>query len=442
MSRTVNRSAMVLVASLLVLGAGTVAVSAQTSTSESHVTFTKDVAPILQRSCQNCHRPGQMGPMSLLTYSEVRPWARSIKLEVETREMPPWYVDRTIGVQAFTNDTSLNDREITTISHWVDAGAPRGDLADLPPPRQFDDTYKWTLPGGEPDLVVYAPEHTVKANSHEEWHDWEVEFTLPADRWVRAYELRPAKEGIPVVHHLLASFLQGDSDANPQAAGGMAGVQYAPGKPATVYPDDSGFLLKAGTSKVLFGLHYSSVDRAVTDRAHIGFSFYPQGYVPSKKAVRINWMSLSDLDLPAGERDIRSDEYMITSENYRVLTYLPHMHIRGQRQCIELIYPDGKAEMMNCFDFNFNWQLLYEYEEDAQPLVPKGTVVHVINWHDNSTTNPLNPDPKNWTGYGQRTIDDMAITMTEGILLTDEEFEKAVETRRQKNELMTRRDQD
>ena len=421
MTRTVFQNATA-AAALLVLSAGSATVGAQTSSDESHVTFTKDVAPIFQRACQACHRPGQMGPMSLLTYEEVRPWARSIRQKVSTREMPPWYLDRTIGVQEFKNDASLSNREIETISAWVDAGAPRGNPADLPAPREFDDSNRWTLPGGEPDLVVYAPEHTVKGNSHEEWLDLYAGVPLTEDRWVRAYEAKPAKEAIPVVHHLVVTLVQPDGTIDGY------GLQYAPGKPATVYPEDSGWLLKAGT-EFRFGMHYSSIDEPRTDRSSVAFQFYPKGFVPKKKAVRHNWMSLSDLDLPAGEKDIRHDDYRRLTENFRLMTYLPHMHTLGQRQCIELIYPSGEVDMLNCFNFNFGWQTVYQYEEDAQPLIPKGTLIHAIHYHDNSMSNPLNPDPENWTGYGNRTIDDMAITMAEGIVLSDEEFEQAQQER-------------
>ena len=409
-------------ASLLVLTAGSTIMGAQTSSNESHVTFTKDVAPILQRACQACHRPGQMAPMSLQTFEEVRPWARSIKQKVSTREMPPWYLDRSIGIQEFKNDASLTDGEIDTINAWVDAGALRGDLADLPAPREFDDSNRWTLPGGEPDLVIYAPEHTVKADSHEEWLDLHADIPLTEDRWVRAYEAKPAKTAVPVVHHLVVSLIQPDGTIDGY------GLQYAPGKPATVYPEDSGWLLKAGTS-LRFEMHYSSIDEPRTDRSALAFQFYPKGYVPKKKAVRHNWMSLSDLDLPAGEKDIRHDSYRRINENFRLMTYLPHMHTLGQRQCVELIYPSGEVEMMNCFDFDFSWQIVYQYDEHAQPLIPKGTLIHAIHYHDNSVTNPLNPDPENWTGYGMRTIDDMAITMAEGIVLTDEEFAQAQQER-------------
>jgi hypothetical protein len=409
----------------LLLFAGAAPAAAQAPAAHPALTFAKDVAPIMQRSCQPCHRPDTMAPMSLMTYEEVRPYVRAIKLKVSSRQMPPWGVDRTIGTQEFKNNVSLNDREIATIVNWIDSGAPMGNPADLPAPRTFTDDSAWSLPGGEPDLMVTAPPFTTKANAHEAWADLSSDIPLKEDRWVRAYQSKPSKEGVKVVHHMVAYIILPDGTTDGY------GLHYVPGKPATVYPDGAGFLLRAG-SKVKFDLHYSSTNKEITDRAQVGFLFYPKGYEPTQKVVRMNWISNGELDLPAGESNIRSDGYALMKDNFRLLTYLPHMHIRGKRQCIELIYPNtGQVEPINCFDFNFNWQMVFQYNDDAQPLIPKGTILHVINYHDNSIGNRLNPDPKNWAGFGQRTVDDMAITMGEGIKLTDEEFEQARKQRRQ-----------
>jgi hypothetical protein len=403
------------------------AASAAAQSAEDTPTFAREVAPILQRSCQTCHRPGQMAPMSLLTYEQVRPYARAIKAKVTSRQMPPWGVDRAIGVQSFKFDPSLSDREIATVAKWVDAGAPLGNVADLPKPRVFDDdNILWSLPGGEPDLIVTAPPYTTKANAHESWVDLFADIPLTEDRWVSAYQSRPSKDGTRVVHHMVAYITL------PDGATDGYGLHYVPGKPATIYPDGSGFLLRKG-SKIRFDMHYSSADREITDRPMVGFKFYPTGYEPPNKVLRLNWASLGDLDIPVGEANARSDGYALMRDNLRLMTYLPHMHIRGKRQCIELIYPEtGNVEPINCFDFKFEWQLVYQYQPDAQPLIPKGTILHVINYHDNSMGNRLNPDPKNWAGFGQRTVDDMAIAMGEVMKLSDEQFRQAVEERQAK----------
>jgi hypothetical protein len=176
-----------------------------------HATFSKDVAPILQRSCQGCHRPGSIAPMSFLTYEETRPWARAIKQRVTAREMPPFFIDRTIGVQKFKNDPSLSDDEITKIAGWVDAGAPKGDPADMPPPRQFPDEDNWQI--GTPDLVVELPApHVVKPEQSDVWANYVSPTGLTEDRYIRAVETKPGKGAREVVHHAITHLLQPDED--------------------------------------------------------------------------------------------------------------------------------------------------------------------------------------------------------------------------------------
>ena len=173
---------------------------------QGRVTFTADIAPILQRSCQACHRPGSIAPMSLMTYEDARPWARSIKQNVAERKMPPWFVDKTVGIQRFKDDRSLSDEEIATIARWVDSGAPRGNPADLPPPVTFEtNLYEWTIAdalGREPDLVVPIPEpFLVEGDSPNLWIEFDSDTGLTEDRWVKALETKPSLEGFPVVHH-------------------------------------------------------------------------------------------------------------------------------------------------------------------------------------------------------------------------------------------------
>ena len=177
-----------------VVGATTGAAAQTTAkATESQVTFTKDVAPILQRSCQTCHRPNNIAPMSLLTYEDARPWARSIRSRVAEREMPPWYIDRNVGVKKFDPDPSLSDAEIATIVKWVDAGAPRGNQADMPPPRQFDDNDRWHI--GTPDIVASLPKDIiVKAAAPDQWIDVDMtNVDIPEDRFIKAVEVKPSK---------------------------------------------------------------------------------------------------------------------------------------------------------------------------------------------------------------------------------------------------------
>lgn len=394
---------------------------------ERQVTFTKDVAPILQRSCQVCHRPGAIAPMSLLTYDDARPWARSIRQKVVSRAMPPWTLDRTVGIQKFKDDRSLPEKDVETIVKWVDGGTQRGNPADMPPPRAFPDQSKWTLIPvlGEPDMVIPIPEPFVlDANAPNMWIDLFAEQQIPKDRWVRAFETKPSAEGFAVVHHASTWRITGAEDDGVQFG------EYALGKTGDVYPEGSAVLLKAGT-RFRFNMHYAPNGKTTTDRTSLAIWFYPEGYVPKHKQIRQGVGGVSDLDLPPGEANIRNDGYKILTDNIRLTAFQPHLHSRGKRQCLEAIFTDGRVETLNCVNWDFGWHITYNYADEVEPLLPKGTILHVITWHDNSKANKWNPDPRNWVGYGQRTGDDMAFAWLTWYVLPDTEFRAAVKDRRE-----------
>ncbi len=386
-------------------------------------TFTHDVAPILQRACQNCHRPGSIAPMSLLTYEEARPWARSIKSRVSQRQMPPWHVDKSIGIRKFKDDPSLSDAEVATIVGWVDTGAPRGNPVDMPKPRVFDDTDKWHI--GKPDLVVALPaENTIEAQSADWWADFYSDSGLTEDRYIKAVEAKPGPGASRVVHHAVMYLLDPDSN-NP-----MGGVlnEYAVGKNGDVYPDGAGRLMKAG-SKVRFNMHYHAIGETVRDRTSIGIVFYPKGYVPTHQMQTVLAPNQDDLDIPAGADNVRSDAYFKLDRPSRLTAFMPHMHNRGKRQCLEAIYPNMVVEQFNCVNYDFQWQIVYNYADDVAPLLPAGTIIHVTSWHDNSAGNRNNPDPRNWVGFGNRTTDDMARHWLTFYYMSDAEFQAEVNER-------------
>ncbi|MCY4660193.1 MAG: hypothetical protein OXF93_10340 [Acidobacteria bacterium] len=385
-------------------------------------TFTRDVAPILQRSCQTCHREGAIAPMSLLTYEETRPWARSIREKVETRSMPPWYIDKNIGVQGFKYDRSLSDAEIETIVDWVDAGAPRGNPADMPPAAEFADRDIWHT--GEPDWIVPIPEpFVVPAEGANWWGDLFSESGLTEDRWIKAVETKPSAEGFPVVHHAVTRLQESiDSDE------GDFLNEYAQGKNGDVFPEGTGRLVKAG-SIIRFNMHYASIGEERTDRTSVGLTFYPKGEEPEHELFSRGLGQNYDLDIPPGEDDVRHDSYHRFDANVRLTGFQPHLHNRGKRQCIEAIYPDGEVETLSCADWDFGWHIVYNYADEVQPLLPKNTILHTITWHDNSRANRWNPDPRNWAGFGQRSSDDMSFTWTSWFELSDEEYEAAVAER-------------
>jgi hypothetical protein len=403
-------------ASLIVIG-----------TAQAEVTFTKDVAPILQNRCQVCHRPGTFAPMSLLTYEEARPWAKSIRQKVLAREMPPWFIDKNVGVKHFKDDISLTDQEIATIGQWVDAGAPKGDASDMPPPRKFDNNDQWHF--DQPDLIVQLPkDQLVPAAGSDRWIDVLADSGLKEDRYIRSIELRPMK-GFPSVHHVTTT-MKHDDDVDE---GGTFLNEYALGKNGDAFPEGAGRLMKAGT-KISFNLHLHSTGKETPVNIALGLKFYPVGYKPKYIENTEKIGDPKDLDIPANADNVRYDAYQTFTKPTRLLSYQPHLHNRGKASCMEAIYPGGhKVETLSCVSkYQFAWHVSYHYDEDDQPLLPAGTIVHMISWYDNSVANKGNPDPDNLITYGQRTIDEMGGAWIGYYTLTEEEYKQQVEARKAK----------
>ena len=430
-------------AAALLVVAGGASASAQVAGADGEVTFTKDVLPILQRSCQGCHRPGAIAPMSLISYEDVRPWARSIRRNVEAREMPPWYVDRSIGIQDFKDDPSLTDAEIATIGAWVDAGSPRGNPADAPPPLEFLDPNDWRI--GEPDLIVSMPEpYLLPAAGPDVFPNVLADPGLTADRYISAVEVKPDPDSLDVVHHVITTMTEYDEDL----AKGNFLNEYAVGKNGDIFDENTGRLIKAGT-QIRFGLHLHPYGEEVPVMVHVGMKLYPEGYVPKYQLVSQHMGDDDDLLIPAGQKGVRTDGYTMLTRPAVVTAFQPHLHTRGQAQCIEAIIPQTDEEgnvllqapghspaplmrqvTLNCVpQWRFNWHLVYNYAEDAAPIFPPGTVIHVSTWHDNSETLRVNPDPRNNVVYGQRTIDEMSFAWVSYYYLDDEEYKARIAAR-------------
>ena len=415
------------------------AAQAQETAGEQDITFARDVAPLIHRSCSGCHRPDEVAPMSLITYEEVRPWARSIRNRVESREMPPWHIDRRIGIQDFKDDPSLTEAEIATIVNWVDAGAPRGNPADMPPLPQYASADDWQI--GEPDLVVRYPNYLVPAAGPDLFGYLYADFGLEEDRYIRAIQTKPAdKKARLVVHHTNA-FAIAPGDITEGAESERHLVEYASGKQAEIYPEDSGVLLQAG-SQTRLSYHLHSVGEDVDTVIEMGIVLHPKDTVPkhvrwTKQLAGAHGTIAGLVDLPPGQVT-RTDGYTRFSKAARITMFQPHMHMLGKYQCLELIYPTQPvtSEVVNCAHFDYNWHLAYNYADDSAPLVPAGTILHVINWHDNSEAHRSNPDPRNWTGSGGRTIDEMGFAWIGWYDMTDEEYDaelSAREARRRTN---------
>jgi hypothetical protein len=407
-------------------------------TTRDAVTFTRDIAPILQNRCQVCHQPGTAAPMSLRTFSEVRPWARAIRQKVVAREMPPWHIDRNVGVQHFSNDISLSDRELQTIVRWVDAGAPEGNPTDMPPPRQFESADVWHI--GTPDLLVSLPKDiVVAAAGPDRWPDVLVDPGLTEDRYLQGVQIIPTK-GFRVIHHIRTSLVAPESEAVASGATdgtdgpalGEQGVflnEYAIGKKGDVFPEGAARLIKAGTL-INFQFHMHANGQETPANVALGLKFFPKGYVPKHVIVSTTFRGAGELDIRPNADNVRADAYVTLSRPAKVLSFQPHMHNRGKAACMEAILPTGRVETLSCAKFYFNWHINYVYADAAAPLLPAGTVLHAISWHDNSAKNPYNNDPDALITWGQRTIDEMAEPWISYYYMSESEYQAELAARR------------
>jgi hypothetical protein len=420
------------------------------------VTFSKDVAPILQKRCQECHQPGSIAPMSLMTYQETRPWAKSIKERVSQHQMPPWHIDRSVGVQKFKNDMSLTDEQVDTIVKWVDGGALQGDPKDLPPaiPLTVDNGWKGQRDGfGAPDLVVKSPEYTMPAQHQDVWFRPTTEIPLTEPRWVKMVEIRPTSlQGRKIIHHSIAYLvLNNDPDAVSQGtANGPTGrgagidpdlvnrrpqlMEWAIGKGYDLYRPGTGKLLVPGES-ISWDQHIHAVGEEVTAGSELAIWFYPKGQEPKKRSYLIGFTGIDRtkmLDIPPNSMAM-TEGFTVLKENTLIENFQPHFHLRGKSMQVEAILPDGAKQIVSYVgNFNFNWMTNYIYDDDAAPVFPKGTVIHVTAWYDNTKANKNNPDPDQWVGYGDRTVDEMAHAWMNVTYLTDDEYKALVAERKAK----------
>jgi mono/diheme cytochrome c family protein len=406
------------------------------------VTYARDVAPILQQKCQICHQPNSVAPMSLLTYEEVRRYSARIKSKVETRAMPPFHINRTVGIQSFKNDRGLTEDQIATIVDWVDQGTVYGDAADEPAPIVFPDPNRWQLADqfGEPDLIVRSEPFSLEAVAQDKWFRPTVETGLTEARWVRAIEMRPSyPAGRQVVHHALAFLLQREEGgvtglASTAADAGVRGdilfMEWAVGKVGEVFAEDAGKLMMPG-SQISWEVHLHAMgEEVVDDVVELGVYFYPRGYVPENRTVLNIFQAVDEeLDIPPGQVSVTQNFHVMQAPG-RLENFQPHMHMRGKAFSMEAIYPDGRKELLSSVDnFQWQWHVNYVYASDVAPLLPKGTTLVFTAWHDNTEDNPNNPDHRQWVGYGDRTVDEMAHAWVDVTYLEQDEFDRQVAAR-------------
>jgi hypothetical protein len=410
-----------------------------TTNAQTPVTFNKDVLPVLQKNCQSCHRPGQMAPMSLVTYRDARPWARAMKTKVESRQMPPWFADSTYG--PYANDRSLSSQDIETIAKWADANAPEGDPRDAPPP------VNWPGDGWQiaPDIVVRGPEFRVPARTPNDVVEW-ITYLIPSgfteDAWITSLEIKPSAP--EVTHHICFTFqahrpnakyyvpvwsesprddegaaVGGNNPPARQSVGGRSATTgqpgtavgggfncWVPGRAADDYrPFGAGKLVPAGTD-ISIQVHYTPYGKEVVDRPLIGFTV-------ADKAPARRWVSYGivgggpDFAIPPNEPNYKSPPFDVTfTADVELVEFMPHMHVRGKDMTYHLVYPDGRDQIvLRVPKYDFNWQLLYQ---PARPIrVPKGTRMYVDAHYDNSRANRFNPNPNRTVYLGRMTWEEM-----------------------------------
>ena len=400
-------------------------------------TFTKDVAPILYKNCTTCHRPGEIAPMSLLTYEDVRPRAKDIRDKVADGVMPPWHADKAHG--KFANERSLTDEEKSVLLRWANNGAPKGNDKDMPAMPKYVDG--WSL--GQPDAVIEMPvDYKVPADGFVEYEYFEIPTNFTEDKWVQGIEVRPGARA--VVHHVIVTARPSKPEPRPggftfakgmEIPKGQTGAEaaapkpddpkhgkrqglfpapqrlgvfiggFAPGTRPFSFEPGSAILIRAGSTIVL-QMHYTTNGKEAIDRTKVGFFFAKQ---PPEREVRLGTLINGQLHIPAGEKDYSISADMTTLTDVSLRSLLPHTHLRGKSWEYSATYPDGRTEViLSVPKYDFNWQTEYVF---AEPLkLPKGTRIHAVAHYDNSASNKANPDPTIDVAWGDQTWEEMMFT--------------------------------
>jgi mono/diheme cytochrome c family protein len=366
------------------------------------VTFHKDVEPIFAKRCVDCHRPGEIGPFSLLKFDKAKAQARQIREVVVQRRMPPWHADPKVG--EWKNDRRLSDPEVATIRAWVDAGAPEGDPKEAPPARKFIDG--WQI--GTPDAIFKIPRpEKIPAEGTVPYRHALVRTNLKEDSWVQAIEVRPSAR--EVVHHVLVFVqypLQRLKEQPPLDGGlfnGYFGIM-VPGESPMVFAEGMGKKIPAGAI-LIFQIHYTTAGREAEDQTSVGLLFSKK---PAKQEVVTRGIVNPQIRIPPGAANHEETATFTFDSDAKILSFLPHMHVRGKAFRYVATHPDGREEvLLDVPKYDFNWQTCYRLKEPK--AVKKGTKVKAYAHFDNSKENPANPDPAKEVRFGQQTWEEMLI---------------------------------
>jgi mono/diheme cytochrome c family protein len=411
---------------------------------QDEVTFHKDIEPILQRSCQNCHRVGGAGPMPLVTYEEVAPFAGLIEYKTGLRDragaMPPWYMEKNIGIQEYKDDPSLSDAEIAAISTWARSGTPKGDVADAPEQMVFDDSLKWKA--GKPDLVVVMNDVTKLAGTPDWWGEIDyIPTGLEEDRYVKSVEVVEVNDvdntadsgtvgGRYIFHHMIWGTAMLDENGERAPGFSIPWPVHEVGRNADIFDEDAGRLLKAGSAIVSDSVHLHSNGRDTTGHLEVGFRFHDKDYKPKYQNAFIGLGNGVDISIQGNAKDQELHAYTVLENHTKIISFEPHLHAPGERMCLEAIW-GYTIETLSCVGYDHNWVRGYPYADQAAPILPKGTILHIVGYMNNTDTNPNVPDPRNWQGSGNRSVTNMFIDLGIRVTLTDDQFHEAMEERRQ-----------
>ena len=407
--------------------------SAQQPGDLEEVTFAGDVAVILQDNCQVCHQPGAIGPMSLMTYEEVRPWGPMIREQVITREMPPYHYDTDVGIQRLKEDKRLSKEEIQTIVTWVDAGAPLGDPADMPPPVEWPEAGAWRLADqlGPPDLVIPSAPYDLPAVGQDIYWQPVVPTGITEERCIKAIETKPSVAGRAITHHANSTFRVGARNGDMRPVGRLS--EYALGKLGEIVPSDACRTAPAN-SYVAWDIHYYPSGTAVAgDQVEIGLWFHDEDFdaeASFNQNLTLYYLEGGDYDIPP-HGTLMTQGFHSFDHPVRVDSFQPHGDLRLTAMSVEIFYPaTGRRDMVSMIsNWNPGWHLSHLYEDDVAPLVPAGAVLVLTGWYDNTADNPHNPDPDQWVGTGQRTADEMSHAWLAVTHLDQEGYERLVAER-------------
>ena len=419
--------------------------SALVAAESGAITFHKDIEPILQANCQTCHRPGGAGPMPLFTYEQVAPFAGLMEYKTGLRDragaMPPWYIEKDIGIQDYKDDMSLSDEEIATISTWARSGTPQGDPADAPAPLVFDDSVKWTL--GEPDLVVVMPEVSMKAGVPDFWGSLPpVPTGLTEDRYVKSVEMVEVNDvdmskvlgvvgGRYIVHHMEVRTAQQTEGRDLQS-----NVFDAPwpthevGRNGDIFNSRAGPILRANSVVYSSSIHLHSTGFDTTAHIEIGFRFHEKGYEPEYQEVPNGIGNGVDISIRPNQDGQTLHAYQALQNPIKLVAFEPHLHAPGERMCIEAIW-GANVETLSCAGYDHNWVRSYVFEDHAAPLLPAGTILHIYGEMNVTPTNLNLTETRNWTGSGNRSVSNMFIDLGRRVNLTEEQFLREMAERRQ-----------